>query len=178
MINIKCCNVIFLLLQIDSQLAAVFPEYYATSLGQLDINIEVVARDVTNTPPAQDAHLVIAADVLSNQSYTILKNLTAALKPNGFILLEETNALNPKTALIHAGLTLVGRQVDPVGKTYFLLKKQEKKGEPIVIQITEKNLSWLEGVKAALKKSETEEQEVLLVSQGEESLGRIIKESK
>ncbi|XP_012229663.2 fatty acid synthase [Linepithema humile] len=159
---------------VDIQVATVSPDHYTATLDQLDMNVEVVARDVNNAPPAQDVHLVIAADVLSNQLYTVLKNLAAALKPNGFVLLEETSTqLNLNTALKHAGLSLVGKQVDPVGKTYLLLKKQEKNGEPIVIQITEKNLSWLEGVKAALKKSETEEQEVLLVSQGEESLGLV-----
>jgi len=52
-------------------------------------------------------------------------------------------------------------------------KKREKRKEPIVIQITEKNLSWLESIKAALKKSDSEDEEVLLVSQGEETLGKI-----
>jgi len=161
-------------LQVDIKVATMSPDHYTASLNQLHINVQVVTQDVNNTPPAQDVHLVIAADVLSNQSYTVLKNLAAALKPNCFVLLEETNTqLNLKTALKHAGLTLVGKQVDPMGKSYILLKKQEKNGEPIVIQITEKNLSWLEGVKAALKKSETEGQEVLLVSQGEELLGKI-----
>lgn len=178
LISIECRNAIFLTLksflssQVDIQVVAVSPDHYTAGLGQLNVNVEVVARDVTNAPPAQDMHLVIAADVLSNQSHTVLKNLAAALKANCFILLEETSAqLNLKTALKHAGLTLVGKQVDPMGKSYLLLRKQEKNGEPTVIQITEKNLSWLEGVKAALKKSEAEGQELLLVSQGEELLG-------
>lgn len=140
----------------------------------MNVNADVVIRDVNNIPPAQDVHLIIAADVLSNQSYTVLKNLVAALKPGCFILLEETAAhLDLKTALKETDLTLAGKQIDPIGKTYLLLKKREERREPTVIQITEKNLSWLESVKAALKKSDSDGQELLLVSQGEETLGKI-----
>lgn len=140
----------------------------------MNVNAHIVTQDVNKAPLAQDAHLIVATDILSNQSYTILKNLMAALKPDCFILLEETAAqLDLKTALKETDLTLAGKQTDSTGKTYLLLKKRPKRKEPIVIQITEKNLSWLEDVKAALKKSESEDQEVLLVSQGEETLGKI-----
>lgn len=162
------------LFQVDLQVIVVSPDNYTASLSQMDVNADVVTRDVNNAPPAQDVHLVIAADILSNRSYTILKNLVAALKSGCFILLEETAAqLDLKTALKETDLALAGKQTDPVGKTYLLLKKREKRREPIVIQITEKNLSWLEDVKVALKKSENENQEVLLISQGEETLGKI-----
>lgn len=160
--------------QVDLQVIAVSADNYIESLSQMNVSADVVTRDVKNAPPAQDVHLVIAADVLSNQSYTILKNLVAALKSGCFILLEETaTQLDLKTALKETDLTLAGKQTDPVGKTYLLLKKKEERREPMVIQITEKNLSWLEGVKAALKKSDSEGQEVLFVSQGEEMLGKI-----
>lgn len=140
----------------------------------MNVNADVIiTQDVNKALPVQDVHLVIAAEVLSNQSYTVLQNLVAALKPGCFILLEETAAqLDLKTALKETNLILVGKQIDPVGKTYLLLKKRQKEKEPIVIQITEKTLSWLEDVKAALKKSDSEDQQVLLVSQGEETLGK------
>ncbi|KAL6267202.1 hypothetical protein P5V15_000279 [Pogonomyrmex californicus] len=159
---------------IDLQVVAVSSDNYTASLNQMNINANVITINVIDTPPAQDAHLIIAADVLSNRSYAILKNLTAALKPNYYILLEETSMqLDLKNALKETDLVLAGKQIDSVGKTYLLLKKQEKRGEPIVIQITEKNLSWLEDVKAALKKSNSKGQEVLFVSQGEETLGLV-----
>ncbi|XP_018303406.1 fatty acid synthase [Mycetomoellerius zeteki] len=159
---------------IDLQVIAVSADNYTASLSQMNVNADVVIRDVNNIPPAQDVHLIIAADVLSNQSYTVLKNLVAALKPGCFILLEETAAhLDLKTALKETDLTLAGKQIDPIGKTYLLLKKREERREPTVIQITEKNLSWLESVKAALKKSDSDGQELLLVSQGEETLGLV-----
>lgn len=140
----------------------------------MNVNADIITQDVNKGLSVQDVHLIIAADVLSNQSYTVLKSLVDALKPDCFILLEETAAqLDLKTALKETDLILAGKQTDPVGKTYLLLKKRQKKKEPTIIQITEKNLSWLEDVKAALKKSDSEDQEVLLVSQGEETLGKI-----
>ncbi|XP_071632956.1 fatty acid synthase [Temnothorax longispinosus] len=161
---------------IDLQVVAVSADTYTASLSQMNVNADIVTQDVTKAPPAQDVHFVIAADVLSTQSYAVLKNLVAALKPGCFVLLEETAAqLNLKTALKETDLTLAGKQIDPTGKTYLLLKKRQKSSrEPTVIQITEKSLSWLEDVKAALKESDGEDdQEVLLVSQGEGTLGLV-----
>jgi len=153
---------------------AVSADNYATSLNEMNVNANIVTQDVNKALPAQDVHLAIAADVLSNQSYVILKNLVAALKPGCFILLEETaKQLDLKTALKGMDITLAGRQTDSTGKTYLLLKKRQKRRDLILVQITEKNLSWLENVKAALKKTDSEDQEVLLVSQGEETLGKI-----
>ncbi|XP_039309372.1 fatty acid synthase-like [Solenopsis invicta] len=159
---------------IDLQVIAAPVHNYIKDLDQMKVNANVVMRDVKNVPSAQDVHFVIAADVLSNKSYVILKNLVAALKPGCFILLEENAVhLDLKTALEENDLSLAGKQTDPVGKTYFLLKKREKEREPVLIQITDKNLSWLEDVKTALKKSYNKNQEVLCVSQDEETLGLI-----
>lgn len=161
--------------QIDLQVIAASTDTYTASLSQMNVNANVITQDVNKAPPAQDAHLVVAADVLSNQSYTVLKNLVAALKPDCFMLLEETAAqLDFKIALKeHTDLTVAAKQTDPVGKTYLLLKKRQRSRDPTVIRITEKNLSWLEAVKTALKNAESEDREVLLVSQGEETLGKI-----
>ncbi|XP_039303879.1 fatty acid synthase [Solenopsis invicta] len=159
---------------IDLQVIADSVNNYIQSLSQINVNANVVTRDVKNVLPAQDVHFVIAADVLSNKSHIILKNLVAALKPGCFILLEENAVhLDLKTALEETDLTLAGKQTDPVGKTYLLLKKREKKKEPVIIQITDKNLSWLEGVKIVLKKSDSKNQEVLFVSQDEKTLGLV-----
>jgi len=157
----------------DLQVIAVSADNYMASLSQININANVVIQDVNKAFPVQDVHLIIAMDILSNQSYNVLKNFTAALKPGCFILLEETSThLDLKTALKETDLILNGKQIDSIGKTYLLLKKREERKEPIVIQITEKNLSWLENVKAALKKSDSDGQQLLLVSQGEETLGK------
>ncbi|KMQ86062.1 fatty acid synthase, partial [Lasius niger] len=135
-------------------------------------NVNIVTWNANNIYPAQNVHLIIAAEVLSDRSCTVLRNLTAALKPNGFILLEETaSQLDLKTALKETDLMLVGKQIDSSGKSYLLLKKRRKRIEPIVIQITGKDFSWLENAKAVLRKFDRDDQEVLFVSQGEESLG-------
>ncbi|KAF7386952.1 hypothetical protein HZH66_011404 [Vespula vulgaris] len=157
------------IINVDLQLIATSPDNYAASLDQS--NVKIVAKDINNAPAGQDLHLVLAADVLSNKSLTVLGNLSNSLKNGGFIILEETGNFDVKL-LKGTGLTVVSTQIN-AGKTYVLLKKLEQKGQPIIIQITEKNFSWLEGVKAALNKSETEGQEVLLVSQGEQLLGLI-----
>jgi hypothetical protein len=142
------------------------------------MNIDIVMGNA-NKLPGQDIHLVIATNILSNRSYISLKNLSASLKPNCFILLEETAAeLNLKTALKETDLTLIGRQTNSTGKNYLLLKKQNeaRSEQPIVIQITEKNLSWLENIKAALEEAYNKNQQILLISQNEELLGKILGE--
>ncbi|CAD6242162.1 GSCOCG00009427001-RA-CDS [Cotesia congregata] len=156
-------------LSVDMQVAATSPENYTANLEQWDI--KTVAKDLTKTPVGQDLHFVIGADVLSNGNASGLANLVASIKPGGFVILEETGTPQ-KSYLKNSGLVLAASQSSP-GKSYLLLKKIEDTSEPIIIQITEKNFSWLEGVKAALKKSETENQKILLVSQGEELLGLI-----
>lgn len=118
----------------------------------------------------QDLHLVVASNVLLNKSVTVLKNLSDSLKPGGFVLLEESTSVDG-TPNVAKNLVFVAKQAAQ-GKSYLLFKKREEKPAPIVIQITEKNYQWLEGVKAALKKTATENQEILIVGQGEDLLGK------
>lgn len=151
------------------QLVTTSPDPHNAVIEQF--GLKPVIKDVQTGPIGQDLHLVIAADVLTNNLIAVLKNIADSVKENGYIVLEETGHIN-KSALKKAGLIYVAKQVIP-GKSYILLKKEEKASQSIVIQITEKNYSWLEGVKAALKKAELEDQKVLLVSQGEETLGLV-----
>ena len=149
------------------QLVTASADNYNTVIDQCDL--KVVAKNPLTGPIGHDLHLILAADILSNNLTAVLKNIADSLKSNGYALLEETGHVN-KVALKKAGLLFVAKQVVPE-KSYILLKKEENAMEPIIIQITEKNFSWLEGVKAALKKAESDGQKVLLVSQGEETLG-------
>lgn len=160
------------------QVAAAPSKDYAENLKQINANINIITQNANGALPAEDMHLIIAANVLSNQSYAILKNLSAALNPNGFILLEETIVQSEKleVPLREVNLLLVGKQIDPLGKNYVLLKKRIKKEEPTVIHIMEKDMSWLKDVKAALKRSCEDNQEMLLVSQGEEFSGKIVED--
>lgn len=113
----------------------------------------------------------MAANVLTANSNTILKNLVDSLKPGGFILLEEISGQVDENTLKKFDLMLVAKQVI-FGKAYFLLKQREEKpNDPIVVEITEKKFHWLETAKAALRKSITDNQDVLFVCQGDESSG-------
>jgi len=157
------------------QLIAASSDNYMTSLNQANIN--VVIRQANEMLPS-DIHLIIAADILSNQKCDVLKDVTRTLEPGCFILLEESNA-----SMIHLriaydiDLMLIARQTTSIGKTYLLLRKKKDKAERITVHITEKNLSWLDNVKAALKESDRKGHEVLLVSQGEELFGTITSKS-
>lgn len=157
------------MLSVDLQIVTTSPDSHTALLEQW--KIKAAAKDVQSGPVGQDLHLVLAADLLSNNQIAAVKNLADSLKSGGYIISEETGSITSNAAK-KAGLAVVGKQIVP-GKSYVLMKKLEETDQPIIIQITEKNFSWLEGVKAALKKSESEQQKVLLVSQGEELLGMV-----
>ncbi|XP_076763351.1 fatty acid synthase 1 [Xylocopa sonorina] len=133
------------------------------------LGAKVVVRDERVSPVGQDMHLVVASNALSSNSLIVLKNLGESVRPGGFVLLEEVGRINANL-IESAALIPVARQLAP-GKTYLLLTKKVEKSAPIVMQITEKNFTWLEGVKAALKKAASENQQLIFVSQGEELLG-------
>lgn len=153
------------LLTVDLQVAtAGSPDDYS-SLEPL--GVKVVVRDEEVAPVGQELHLVVAGNLLSTNATNSLQNLMNSLKVGGFLLLEETTQ---SQSVPISELVFVAKQV-VVGRTYLLYKKREETSSPSILQITEKNFKWLEGVKAALKKAATENQELLLVSQGEELLG-------
>ncbi|XP_011499008.1 PREDICTED: fatty acid synthase [Ceratosolen solmsi marchali] len=157
------------MLSVELQLVSSSPDSHASLMERW--KLKALAKDAQSGPVGQDLHLVVAADVLSNNQLAVLKNIADSLRVGGYVVLEETGAIC-SNAPTKSGLILAAKQVVH-GRTYALLKKLEESGEPIILQITEKNFNWLEGVKAALKKSELEGQRVLLVSQGEESLGLV-----
>jgi len=153
------------------QVITVSADNYTENFKQ-NLNIDVVTQNTNNTFPANNAHLIIAADILSGQSYNVLKNLTIALMSGSFLLLEENGAPDLKVVL-QTGLILIGKQSNSVGKTYLLLKKPEKKREQIVINITEKNLLQLDNLKSNGQDLQMTSLEVLFVSQGKKLYGNI-----
>ncbi|XP_011311362.1 fatty acid synthase [Fopius arisanus] len=155
-------------LSVEIQLATATPDTYSSVLDQW--RMKTTNKDVSSSPVGHDLHMVVAADVLSSGDSAALQNLAASVKSGGFVLLEETGVIQ-KSYLKKAGLKFTAMQVIP-GKQYLLLKKKQETKAAIIIQITEKNFSWLEGLKAAVKQAATGQQ-VLLVSQGEETLGLI-----
>ncbi|KAL7302666.1 hypothetical protein TKK_0004723 [Trichogramma kaykai] len=156
-------------LSVDLQLVTVAPDSHAHLLEQS--GIKAIVKDAQAGPVAQDLHLILAADLLTNNQLAVLKNVSASIKSGGYALLEETGKTLASIAR-KGGLEIVAQQAI-FGKNYVLLKKVEEASEPIVIQITEKNFMWVEGLKNALKKAETENHKVLLVCQGEELLGLV-----
>ncbi|KAK2587686.1 hypothetical protein KPH14_003803 [Odynerus spinipes] len=153
---------------VESQLITTSPDNYAFLADQ---SIKVVTRDVNKGLTGLDMNIVLAADVLTNKSLNVLQNLATALKSRGFIILEETGSFDKKL-FQGTGLTCVSIQVAS-GRAYVLVKKTEQKRESTIVQLTEKNFSWLKSVKAALKKAEAQDQELILVCQGEELFGMV-----
>jgi len=160
-----------LLFQIKLQVITVSADNYTEDFKQ-NLNIDVVTQNTNNTFPANNAHLIIAADILSGQSYNVLKNLAIALMSGSFLLLEENGAPDLK-AVLQTDLILIGKQSNSIGKTYLLLKKPEKKREQIVINITEKNLLQLDSLKSNGQDLQMTSLEVLFVSQGKKLYGNI-----
>jgi len=124
-----------------------------------------------------DLHLIIAVDILSNQNYDVLRNLTRALKPGCFILLEENTAMLHLRIIRETDLILIAKQTTSVGKTYLLLRKKKDEAKRFIVHVAESNLSWLDNVKTALMESDRKGHEVLLVSQGEELFGIVMKKN-
>ncbi|XP_050463287.1 fatty acid synthase-like isoform X2 [Cataglyphis hispanica] len=147
---------------------------YIIRFNQMNMNIKDVMLEANDATRAQNVHLFIAANVLSEQSHTMLKNLAADLRSNCFILLEETTIpLDLKSILREVNLTVAGKQIGSSGKIYLLLKKRGKGRKSIVVYITERDFSWLENAKTVLRNFDSKSEEVLFVSQGEESSGLI-----
>ncbi|EFN67938.1 Fatty acid synthase [Camponotus floridanus] len=140
---------------IDLEVAVNSTRDYATDFDEMNINFNIIKWDANDIFPAQNMHLVIAAEVLSGQACIVLKNLAATLSSNCFILLEESDTFSSKDlkiALKEANLMLIGKQIDSSGKSYFLLRKRKMRKELILIQITAKDFSWLTNAKAAFRK--------------------------
>lgn len=138
------------------------------------LGIKNVLKDVTNNVIDQNVHLVVLVDMLVHKQQVVLKNAAESLKQGGFLLLEEqVGPIN--TSLIESvGLTVVFAQNGGT-KQYILLRKLiELVQDPIIINITETNFSWVEPLKDALKKAETDNNVMIyLVCQGEELTGMV-----
>lgn len=154
------------------ELSVVSPNIEAYSQAS---NLEPLGLKFANLNPlagpvAQNCHLVVGADLLAAGSDPeLLNNMAEALKPGGFVLLEEGPSVGD-AAIKRSGLELAARQLAD-GKTYLLLRKPAELPAPVIIKVTDKNFNWVEGLKSALKQSETEGKKVLVVCQGEPLCG-------
>ncbi|CAG9818816.1 unnamed protein product [Phaedon cochleariae] len=134
-------------------------------------DIKHVIRDVNTNPIAQDTHLVVASDVLMYDKKNVLNNAVASLKPGGFILLEEIKG--PIDIKKISDLEVVSKQLTDT-KLYLLLRKPiAPPSDASIIQITDKNFSWVEPLKEVMKQAENDGRKIYLYVQGEELTGLI-----
>ncbi|KAK4877606.1 hypothetical protein RN001_010112 [Aquatica leii] len=148
--------------------------FNVTDTTEFDDNeIKIVQKDVTKGPFEQNLHLVVLSDALLRKNLDVINNSVNSLKPGGFILTEEPKEAIDNKVLLATGLEVVSVQTTGT-KSYVLLRKPVNiPKDAIVLNITEKNFSWVEPLKDALKNSEKEATKVYVVCQGEELNGLI-----
>uniref|UniRef100_A0A6B2E4Y7 Fatty acid synthase n=1 Tax=Phlebotomus kandelakii TaxID=1109342 RepID=A0A6B2E4Y7_9DIPT len=143
-----------------------------------DAEIRVVAKDVTAGPVESNCHLCIAADVLTRpNAEVILKNLKDSIKEDGFVLLEES-ALQKSNRdnKLFAKLNYVVVSTQMFSKKEYLLLRpvfDVKSRGCQVFKVTEKNFEWVDPLKLAILKAESENKVVYVVCQGEELFGAV-----
>ncbi|KAJ9575473.1 hypothetical protein L9F63_007678, partial [Diploptera punctata] len=160
------------MLSVEVNVIASNTEPYSQAANLESLGLKYTNRDPLTGPVDQNCHLVVGADVLAlGADPQLISNMADSLKPGGFILLEEGPSVTD-AVVKKSGLELAARQLAD-GKVYLLLRKPAELPAPVVIQVTEKNFTWVESLKSALKQSETEGKKVLVVCQGEGKCGVI-----
>ncbi|KAK5643002.1 hypothetical protein RI129_009169 [Pyrocoelia pectoralis] len=135
--------------------------------------IKVVQKDVTAGAFDQNIHLIVLADVLLHKKMELITNAINTLKTGGFILSEEPKQAADTKLINSLGLEIVSSQTTET-KTYVLMRKPiEIPTDALVLKITENNFTWVEPLKEALKKSESDDTKIYLVCQGEELNGLV-----
>lgn len=152
-------------------------EAYNTVLDPL--GIKIVEKDVATTVAGENAHLALGSGILSHPSgKSILKNMQESLKPEGFILLEESavNFEKQESRQVYnsLGLELISLQ-RTTNKVYALLRKPvlELPKNYVVVNVSENHFDYVEPLKEALVKSEAEGLTVYLICHGEETTGMV-----
>ncbi|RZC35992.1 fatty acid synthase [Asbolus verrucosus] len=135
--------------------------------------IKHAQRNAASNPVDQNLHLAVVADVLSQNKMNVLQNAVASLKDGGFILVEEPKGAIDTNKLVSMGVIVVSSQVTST-KIYALLRKPiEVPTSATVIKVTEKDFAWVEPLKDAMKKSESDGSKIYLHVQGEELTGLV-----
>lgn len=136
--------------------------------------IKTAVKDVSSNPIDQNIHLAVIVDAFTYERSDIIQNAAAALKSGGFILSEEPKGPVDNESITAAGLITISTIVTST-KTYALLRKPaEASSKVTILNITEKNFSWVEPLKEALKESENDSsRKIYLVTQGEELTGLV-----
>nr|QMX41630.1 fatty acid synthase FAS2 [Dioryctria abietella] len=138
-----------------------------------EYGVKVTNKNASEAAPDSDCQLVLAADVLARHGAAVLARLASALAPGGLLLLEEPRgALDAAAAdlLARAGLTLAARQVTATCEYVLLRPNPTVPKEHVVIDIGEDNeYKWVEPLRAAMKRAETEDIRIYVVSRAADS---------
>ncbi|XP_055591636.1 fatty acid synthase [Uranotaenia lowii] len=143
-----------------------------------DSGVRVVAKDATAGAIEQGCHMAISYDILGrDDGQTVLSNLRASIRDDGFILLEESRtafdaAKKGKVMFDALKLAIVSYQVCEK-KVFILLRPaiDYVQRKSVIIPVTEKNFTWLDSLKKSLAKAEETNTYIYLVCQGEELFG-------
>lgn len=150
------------------------PALFTATLEPL--SIKAANKDVRTVVPEQNCHLAIGVDVLSRHGAAVLKNMNDSLLPGGMILLEEVHGFlnsNPNLKpLQDLDLDIISFQLSQ-NNTYLVVRKntQVPTTNTITIKITEKDFTWVEEVKEALKASEANNTKIYLTCEEEVTAG-------
>lgn len=115
-----------------------------------------------------DCHLALGADVLARHGAAALGALAGALGARGFVLLEEpagaAGAPGAAALLAGAGLRLVARQSAAACEYVLLRRAEEPPAERVVLEARDDDFSWVEPLRDALRRAESEELRVYVWS--------------
>ncbi|KAK5642459.1 hypothetical protein RI129_008626 [Pyrocoelia pectoralis] len=144
-----------------------------TDTSELESNeIEVLPKNMVASFKA-NIHLAVMKETLSRRNLELMKTVIIALKPGGFILIEEQETLEGVDMIKTLGLQMIATQ--SVGmQTFVLLRKPlNSSNDLLVVRVSGKSFGWVESLKGALRKSELDGTKIYLVSQGEEFSGLV-----
>ncbi|KAL1517282.1 hypothetical protein ABEB36_001067 [Hypothenemus hampei] len=137
------------------------------------LGVKNTVKDVRASPIDSNVHLVIINDALAYSQLALIENARNSIKEGGFVLLEEARGPVHEEIFSELGLTVVSIQTSTT-KTYVLLRVPvEISNDSIVIQVTEKNFSWVEPLKEAMANAEGSNIKIYVYVQGEPETGLV-----
>ncbi|KAK9502678.1 hypothetical protein O3M35_011399 [Rhynocoris fuscipes] len=132
------------------------------------VGAKTLKKDLNNESVTDNSHVVIGSALVSEGN---LENILSLIKENGFIITEELDDVDEKK-INKSGLAIISK-LTLEDKTLILLRKISEWTEPKVIKITEKNFTWLDDVKAAMKDAENNSEKYIIMAENEQKNGII-----
>lgn len=147
-----------------------------------DSDIQVLDKNPCVSIIENDCDLILCHDIMRpNDIEIMLSNLKKSLRPNGFIIMVDSNSSHKMNRdfvgiLSKQDLKIISTQFSE-NNVFILLRPRhpdDMKRLINVIQIGDAhNLNWLENLKRAIVTSETDKSQVFIVSHGDETFGGI-----